>query len=151
MDADEVIRRTRDLGQRAIAVDPDDPFVLQRVAMALSSIGDLDLAQRYADAAAARNPRDIEVLLTQGIVLLCRGDVAIAREFIERACASEPRLPPGYWISLAECRYLSQDYIGAIRALETIVTPSDYVQSLKAASLAQAGDTARARALVDSD
>jgi TolB-like protein/Tfp pilus assembly protein PilF len=150
MDSDELIRRTRDLGQRAIAADPDDPFVLQRVAMALCCIGDLDLAQRYAEAAAARNPSDIEVLLTQGNVMLCRGDVAKAREFVERACASEPRLPPGYWISLAECRYLSQDYLGAVRALETIVNPSDYVQSLKAASFAQAGDTAAAKGLVHS-
>jgi TolB-like protein/Tfp pilus assembly protein PilF len=150
MDSDEVIRRTRDLGQRAIAADPDDPFVLQRVAMALSCVGDLGLAQRYAEAAAARNPRDIEVLLTQGTILLCRGEVAKAHEFIERACASEPRLPPGYWICLAECRYLSQDHFGAVRALETIVNPSDYVQSLKAASLALAGDTAKAMGLVDS-
>lgn len=134
---------------RALAVDPTDPFILQRASMTYLMLGDPAAALRYADAAAQQSALDSEILVIRGMSLACCGRKDEGAELLERAIALEPRLAPGCYSALAEVRHMQRDYGGSQAVLDVIPNPQPYIDLLKAANLARMGEIDAARAIVD--
>lgn len=134
--------------ERAVALDPTDPFVLQRASMTYLMLGDPETALRYAEAAALKSALDSEILVIRGLALGCCGRKDEGAAMLHRALALEPRLSPGCYSALAEVLHMQQDYLGSQAALDMIPNPPFYFGLLKAANLARLGDTDGARRLV---
>lgn len=144
----ELVRRSRDLCQRAITADPKDSFTLHRAAMAHLMLGEPLIARRYAEAAAAVAPRELEVMQVRGIVTAFAGDHQKGLEYLEQAGKLERNLPPGFLVALSDVRYLAGDYQGALQALDSIAHLPSYLLVHRSAFLAQLGQMEEARKLL---
>jgi adenylate cyclase len=135
--------------ERALAADPTDPFILQRVSMSYLMLGDPQSALRFVEAAAQESALDSDILVIRGLVLAFAGRKDDGAELLERAIALEPRLAPGCYSALAEVRHMQQDYSGSQAVLNMIPKPPVYVSLLKAANMARMGEARAARSLVE--
>lgn len=134
---------------RALALDPTDPFILQRASMTYLMLGDPATALRYADAAALQSALDSDILVIRGMSLAFCGRKDEGAEYLERGVALEPRLSPGCYSALAEVRHMQLDYRGSQAVLEMVPDPPVYIGLIKAANLARMGDVDAARMIVD--
>jgi len=47
---------------------------------------------------------------------------------IERAIELEPQAPPGFYVALSDCRYLTGDYQGSLDALDQVLDGAYYLR-----------------------
>lgn len=135
--------------ERALAIDPGDPFILQRASMTYFLLGEPLKALRYAETAASVSAHDSEMLAIRGMVLVYCGDRAKGCAMLERAVTLESRLSPSLYVSLMEARHMIGDYAGSLAVMEMIPNPPYYMKLYEAASLARLGRTDEARHILD--
>ena len=130
---------------RALALDPGDPFILQRAAMTFMLLGDPQKGLRFAEAAAVVSAADSEMLIIHGMIVAYCGDIARGRAMLERAIALEHRLSPSAYLALIEVHHMCGEYSAALEAAKLVLDPPFYIRLYGAASLARLGRTEEAR------
>ncbi len=85
--------RARQILLSMLAVTPDDPDLLRRLAMVEAGAGRLDLAMVRIDEAASLAPDDLDVALARGFISYWRGDVAGAERAAAAISARDPNYP----------------------------------------------------------
>jgi adenylate cyclase len=138
---DEIDRRSHAAIERALALDPDDPFILQRAAMTFMLLGDPQKALRYADLAASVSASDSDMLVIHGMITAYCGDVAKGCAMMERAVSLDHRLAPSLYLGLIEVRHLMGDYEGSLAVVQRMPDPPFYIRLYEAASRARLGQT----------
>ncbi len=114
---EEAGQRTRDLAEKAIRIEPNNPVILAIVAEAYIMSGDLDLARRCIDKAIKLNPNHYYVMLFAAIVLAWLGDVDAAMRWRDLYLRHDPMYGPAMAEAEFELFYLTERYEDAIRAL----------------------------------
>ncbi len=145
---EEVAQRAHEALEKALSLDKNDPFILQRAAMTLLMLGESNEALRYADLAHQVSACDSEILIIRGLILACCSRYEEGLALLERAVKLERRLSPGCFCALSEGKHLNRDYSGSLAVLELIIDPPYYIQFMKAANLARLGQTVEAKRIV---
>ena len=85
-------RRRRAVGfaVRAVALDPDNPLALHRLAVALDRVGRHDESRPLHDRAATLSNRDPGYLRPHSFALAAAGDIAAALALAREICAADP-------------------------------------------------------------
>lgn len=145
-------RRLDDLAvselDRAIELDPSDPFILQRAAIGYLMLGRPETALRLGEMAERESAIDSESLFLKGMVTAFFGRKEEGAACLARAVAVEPRLTPGIPSGLAEVLHMLKDYAGSQKVLDAIARPPHYIPVLRAANLARLGRPEEAQALL---
>ena len=114
---EEAGQKTRDLAEKAIRIEPNNPVMLAFVAEAYVMSGDLDLARRCIDKAIKLNPNHYYVMLFAAVVLAWLGDVDAAMRWRDLYLRHDPMHGPAMAEAEFELFYLTERYEDAIRAL----------------------------------
>ena len=85
--------RARSLLAPLIAVTPEDPDLLRRLALIEAAQGNLAAAQGAIDRAALRAPTDPDIVLARANILMWRGQIAGARREAAGVAAHHPGYP----------------------------------------------------------
>lgn len=76
--------------EKALELNPESPRILSELSDYYAGIGDIDRAERYAQASLQREPENVNGLVSMGYVLLRRGKTDEAREHAIWALRQEP-------------------------------------------------------------
>ena len=79
--------------EQLLAVTPDDPDLLRRLASVSAAQGDLNKAQGQIDRALALAPEDLDIQLARANILLWRGQRAAAQRQADAVAARAPDYP----------------------------------------------------------
>jgi Tfp pilus assembly protein PilF len=137
---------------RALACDPNDPFILQKLSMTKIMLGQPTDALRLSRSALRFGARDGEIIINHGHSLIVCGAYEEGTAYMEQAMALVQRsaVPPGFYCGLGECRHICRDYSGSVAALDMMSDPPYDILLLKAAGLARLGEVDAARRVIDS-
>ncbi len=111
--------------------------------------GQFDKALTHGKRALELNPNDGDLMASYGQMLTTSGEMAEARRWIEDAIRRNPHFPGWYASALSAVQYLEKDYAGAVTTLNRIAKLAIWDRRYLAASHAQLGDAAEAKAQVD--
>ena len=95
-DPDSSLQRSLSLANRAIAMEPDNPFAHYVVAVVLTFLRDLDGAQREVDIALRLAPNDPYSLNARGVISTYLGNAEAALPDIELAMRLDPTFSQQY-------------------------------------------------------
>ena len=139
LSTDDIDRQSLAAIERALSLDPGDPFILQRAAMTYLLLGQPQKGLRYAEIAAAVSASDSEMLVIHGMILAYCGEIAKGCAMLERAVSLEHRLAPSMYLGLIEAHHMRGDYAGALAVGQLMADPPFYIRLYEAASLARLG------------
>ncbi|BCH23538.1 adenylate class-3/4/guanylyl cyclase [Mesorhizobium sp. L-8-3] len=141
---DEEMLLALDFGEKALALDPNDPRV-QSTCGLMYAYGrrDFDRAERHFDLARSMNPNDAVVQILYASLQRMRGKPERGLAAVEIARRLNPRYPPWYNSSRAHLLFQRGDYDDAAALLETRMwdDPARYLRDLgwRVAANAHAG------------
>ncbi len=147
---DIVAARANAMADRAVEIDPEEPFAIRAVAVAARFRGDYDTAESAGRKALSLNPDSGQALFTLGEIFCTSGRPAEAIPLLERAI----RLEPGMY-------HLRLQFLGMahffLRNFETaalvfrerlhLVHDTDIGRAWLAATLGHLGETSEAQAV----
>lgn len=150
--SDETMALAQTALDRALACDPNDPFILQKLSMTKIMLGQPEDGLRLSRAALRFGARDGEIIVSHGHALIVCGAYEEGMALMEQAMALMERfaVPPGFYCGLGECRHICRDYEGSVAALDMMSDPPYDILVLKAASLARLGEVEAARRIIAS-
>jgi TolB-like protein len=138
---------TRDLAEKALRIEPNDPVILGFLAEAYVMSGDLDLARRCIDKAIRINPNHYYVMIYAADVLAWLGDVDEALRWRDLYVRHDPLSSAALAEGDFEIFYLTKRYEDAIQALAGWQNLPTHLLAESAAAHAQAGRLEEAAAL----
>jgi adenylate cyclase len=145
--AEEAGQVTRDLAEKALRIEPNDPVILGFLAEAYVMSGDLDLARRCVDKAIKINPNHYYVMVYAADVLAWLGDVDEALRWRDLYVRHDPLSSAALAEVEFEIFYLTERYEDAIQALAGWQNLPIHLLAESAAAHAQAGRLEEAEAL----
>jgi tetratricopeptide (TPR) repeat protein len=104
----------------ALALAPNDPWLLAETARVAALAGDLERAIDLAQRAVAATPEGVEARVTEGIVRAAAGDAQRARAAFEAALARNP----AHAVALTGLADLTDDTTGRLALLERALASS---------------------------
>ena len=132
--------------QLALALDDDDSDVHRVLASVNLIRGDFDKASYHQGRGLSLNPNDDLIVVQQGEILTWLGRPEEGIEWIEKAMRLNPFHPERFWGHLGRAQYMARQYGEAIDSFKRISVPDSTHHSFLAASYAQLGDGAAAKA-----
>ena len=138
---------TRDLAEKALRIEPNDPVILGFLAEAYVMSGDLDLARRCIDKAIRINPNHYYVMIYAADALAWLGDVDEALRWRDLYVRHDPLSSAALAEVEFEIFYLTERYEDAIQALAGWQNLPIHLLAESAAAHAQAGRQEEAAAL----
>jgi TolB-like protein/class 3 adenylate cyclase len=145
--AEEAGQVTRDLAEKALRIEPNDPVILGFLAEAYVMSGDLDLARRCIDKAIRINPNHYYVMIYAAEALAWLGDVDEALRWRDLYVRHDPLSSAALAEVEFEIFYLTERYEDAIQALAGWQNLPIHLLAESAAAHAQAGRLEEAAAL----
>ncbi len=138
---------TRDLAEKALRIEPNDPVILGFLAEAYVMSGDLDLARRCIDKAIRINPNHYYVMIYAADVLAWLGDVDEALRWRDLYVRHDPLSSAALAEVDFEIFYMTERYEDAFQALAGWRNLPIHLLAESAAAHAQAGRLEEAAAL----
>ena len=111
--------------------------------------GDFDKATYHQGRALSLNPNDDLIVVQHGEILTWLGQPEEGIEWIDKAMRLNPFHPERFWGHLGRAHYMARQYSEAISDFKRISVPDSTHHSFLAASHAQLGDEAAAKAHSD--
>jgi len=141
----ESLTRGLDHGQRAVALDRDEPAALSALALALSKSGRSDEAVPLMRRAVELLPGSMFERSMLGVGLVHNGRHEEAQVHLERAVALDPHVGDWALEFLGQTYYFTHRFADAAATFGRIVEPPSWVCAYHAAACAMNGDDAAAR------
>ncbi|MFP6741970.1 MAG: adenylate/guanylate cyclase domain-containing protein [Alphaproteobacteria bacterium] len=148
-DRDETWDKAQEHLQLALALDDDDSDVHRVLAAVNLTRGDFDKASYHQGRGLSLNPNDDLIVVQQGEILTWLGQPEEGIEWIDKAMRLNPFHPERFWGHLGRAHYMARQYSEAISDFKRISVPDSTHHSFLAASYAQLGDEAAAKAHSD--
>ncbi len=140
----EARRTALEFGERALALDRNDPRVLRVLATPLYKNERADEAVKLLQHAMTIAPGDADIASVMGVSLVHAGRHDEAVQWLEKAIRLDPFQPTWSFEFLGEAHYFEHRFDDAIEAFERIVDPPIWICAHLAASYAMNGDDAAA-------
>lgn len=144
---DEARRKTRELGETALNIAPNDAIVLAIMADAYAGVGDTTLSRQCLDKAIRLNPNHHSVIIFAANTLAWLGDVDAAQEWLERYLRHDPLWAAEAMEVCLEVYYVAGRYEEAVAAIARWSDLPLHVLAASAAAHAQCGRLEEAAAL----
>jgi TolB-like protein len=145
--ADEARQLTRNLGEKALQFEPNDPIILSVLAEAYNMAGDLELARRCIDKAIKINPNHYYVMIFAADVLAWMGEVDEALRWRDLYARHDPFSFASVAEADFEVFFLAERFEDAIAAISRWHSLPFHMLAEAAAAYAQAGRLGEAEAL----
>jgi TolB-like protein/Flp pilus assembly protein TadD len=133
--------------QTAVALDGNDSLCQWALGWVHIARRSFDLAEHHTSLATRLNPNDAQSIAHRGLLELYRGRPQQALQSIDLARRLNPTPPNYYWVAEGLALYHLRRYTDAAKAFERATAWRPYVYRYLAASYAQLGRLAEARAL----
>ncbi len=143
----ETLARGLEHGQRAVALDRDEPAALSALALALCKSGRSDEAVPLMRRAVELLPGSMYERSMLGVCLAHNGRHDEARAHLERAVALDPHVGDWAFEFLGHANYFTHRFAEAAAAYGRVLDPPSWVCAYHAAACAMNGDVAAAREL----
>ena len=143
---DAGLDRALEAAAKAVALDDSDALCHCTLGMIYHNAMSFDLARLELDRARELNPNDPDLIIQQGTLEIYSGRPQAALEFIDRAEQLNPRPPNWYRHHRGLALYGLGLYAEASAIFEQMIARPKYVGRYLAASYAQSGRPAKARA-----
>jgi len=134
--------------QRAVTLDGNDSLCHWALGYVHFSRKSFDLAAYHIGFATRLNPNDAESIARRGVLEIYTGRPRQALQSMDLAMRLNPTPPNYYWVTRGLALYHLRRYADASKAFERVTARRPYVCRYLAASYAQLGRLAEARALV---
>jgi TolB-like protein/DNA-binding winged helix-turn-helix (wHTH) protein len=121
-DAKGTLARALANGQKAVALQDDNPAAHAVLGRALGAAGDIDVGVNELKRAVALNPSDPESLASYGCLLSLAGDAKSAIPFYEEAARFRPNRPASEYLALGITYLVAGRPADAARTAEEGVT-----------------------------
>ncbi len=144
----EAMNRSLEYGQKAVALDDKDSGAHYALGHAYLCEGQYDLAQFHVEQALALNPSDYHNLCFKGYLLACTGRHDESTACLTDSLRRNPLAPNSCFCGLGISDYLARRYEGATVMFTRLSSDLPRKFSCLAASYAQLGRDAEARAPV---
>lgn len=133
------LSKSRDLANKAIALDPADSRAHLCRAWASMLMAEYDYAANAFRDALACNPNDPWTVISCGLGAAFGGNDDLAHSLSQRALSEKWANAPSIWGYLANIRYLFGEFEGAVAAADNAGTTIINIPAWKAASLFRMG------------
>jgi adenylate cyclase len=147
-DSQECLKRALEYGLKALALDENQAQTHYLLGDVYASMGQLDRGIAEHAKARALNPYDSDIKSESAAYLAYAGRVDDAIELLTDAMRLNPFYPDWYLWNVAIVHYLARDYDAVIDAVERMTEPPVDPLLFLAASYAQLGRSAEAKATV---
>jgi TolB-like protein len=144
---EDIQARVRELGDKALEIEPNDPVNLAALANGYLMIGDFDLCRQCASKAIRTNPNHYVVMGFAALALAWLGDIEAAQEWLELYALHDPLSSTASAEIYFEIYYLAERFDDAIAVMARLKDLLPDISSELAAAYAQAGRLEEAREL----
>ncbi len=141
----EARRTAVEFGERALALDRNDPRVIGALATPLCKNQRADEAVKLLQHAMTIAPGNAGIASLMGVSLVHAGRHDEAIQWLEKAIRLDPLQPTWAFEFLGEAHYLEHRFDDAIEAYERIADPPHWICTYLAASYAMNGNDAAAQ------
>jgi adenylate cyclase len=142
----EPLDRAFALAQKAVAIDPNDPFSQVAVARLHQTRGAYSRAEYHYGKARELNPNSALLMAGFGDLNITLGEPEKALDYFRQARALDPFFEPTWlWPITGLAHFMARQYEEAITALERSNEPPYWAHLYMAASHAMLGNAERAR------
>ncbi|MEO1346750.1 MAG: BTAD domain-containing putative transcriptional regulator [Pseudomonadota bacterium] len=140
------LERAVDLGQRAIALDPNDNDCLAKLGTAYLAKCDYEQARHYLERALEMNPHDCWTWSHYAWLLTTVGQHSKAIDYMDHREKIDPFPPAWHWETRGISEYSLSSYSQAAVSLRRIVDPGFWIHGYLAACYGQLGEREMAQA-----
>ncbi|MER8406458.1 hypothetical protein NKH16_17220 [Mesorhizobium sp. M1307] len=141
-----ITKRTAELAQRAVALDPLDARNHLVVAWSTAMTRHFEQSEVHYELAAELNPNSPKTLVSAALGMAFMGRVDPATQFLERAMVLTSMFLDYQWSHIAVIRYFAGDFEGAVEAADRSRNAIVDTAGWKTAALRKLGRTDDARA-----